>query len=346
MIPKYSLAQQYGAHFVLITTVIGLCFAWLWLQDTAAAALPADPLATPTPIITPAPTTPPNTLRTPVPPAYDTSIIPNPLAQTLQGQQPSHDLITYTVQSGDTPNGIAEQFGIKPETLLGGNAFLSEESSLLRTDVVLTILPIDGVLHRVSLGETIESLSTRYNVPVDEIVAYEPNNLEFPYRLYPNTDILIPGAVRELFVWTPPKLPDRATNSSYWASQSNPYIQGTGTFIWPVSARRITQYYWYGHQAIDIALTEGSAVYATDTGTVTYAGWSVYCFGNLIVINHGNGAETFYAHLSAIDVSVGQIVYQGNYIGASGNTGCSSGPHLHYEIRWDGVRNDPFAWLP
>lgn len=274
---------------------------------------------------------------------YSLSPALNP--HTFEGQKPEHHFITYTVQANDTPIGIAEKFGIKPETLLGGNPFLSEESSALQTGTVLTILPIDGVLHDVAEGESLERLSEFYGVPMEDIIAYEPNKLSFPYRLYPGTQILVPGAVREVFVWSAPSLPPRSSTSDSTGSGIAPLIQGTGTFIWPVSGRRITQYYWYGHQAIDVAAGEGSTVVAADTGTVTWAGWNVYGYGNLVVINHGNGYETYYAHLSGINVYPGQVVYQGNVIGATGNTGRSSGPHIHIEIRYYNTQLEPLSYL-
>jgi LysM repeat protein len=270
--------------------------------------------------------------------------VPNPI--TFQGKLPEHNFETYVVERGDTPNAIADKFGIKPETLLGGNEFLGSESSLLQTGVELIILPIDGVLHEVAPGDTLEGLAAKYDIPIADIIGYGPNNLEFPYRLYPDTEILVPGAVRELFVWSPPQLPSNVGNSAYWASQSQAYVVGTGTFVWPVSSRNFTQYYWYGHQAIDVGVPTGTPIYATDTGTVTYATWSTYCFGNLIVVNHGNGYESFYAHLNGYNVGAGQIVRQGQLIGWSGNTGCSSGPHLHFEIRVYGNRDDPCWYLP
>ncbi|MCO5205726.1 MAG: M23 family metallopeptidase [Anaerolineae bacterium] len=278
-----------------------------------------------------------------VPVYTDDSLVPALNPNTYQGKLPQHDLQTYVVERGDTPGGIATQFDIAPETLLGGNEFLSSESSLLQVGVTLTILPIDGVLHDVRPGETLESISNKYGIPVDAIIAYGPNNLEFPYRVYPDTQIMVPGAVRELFVWTPPQLP--AAGSSWWGSQAQPIVVGTGTFIYPVSARRFTQYYWYGHPGIDIASSEGASVYASDTGTVVYAGWNAYGYGNLVVINHGNGFETFYAHLSGFNVVPGQIVYQGNVVGYSGNTGQSSGPHIHFEIRLNGNRDDPCWYI-
>lgn len=257
----------------------------------------------------------------------------NPIMQV--GQKPNHQLQTYVVQRGDTPNNIAERFGIRPETLLGGNSFLSEESSLLQTDTELVILPIDGVLHEVQFGDTLESLSTLYGVPVETIVAYEPNNLAFPFRLHKGSEILVPGAVRQLFVWTPPKITTTAAR-----------VVGTGTFVQGVTRGCITQAFLPWHGGLDIGLPVGTPVYAMDTGTVTYASWAqggYYDYGNLIVIDHGNGFQSFYAHLDLINVSPGQVVRQGNRIGTTGNSGRSSGPHIHFEIRLNNVQDDP-AW--
>ena len=92
-------------------------------------------------------------------------------------------------------------------------------------------------------------------------------------------------------------------------------------------------------------MLEGNSVSAADTGTVTWAGWNVYGYGNLVVINHGNGYETYYGHLSNIGVVPGQVVNQGQYIAASGNTGRSSGPHLHFEIRYFNSMLQPLSIL-
>lgn len=280
-----------------------------------------------------------------VPVLADSSLSPNLNPLTYQGKQPVHEFSTYTVQPNDTPIGIAEQFGIRTETLLGGNPFLSEESSALQAGTELLILPVDGVLHDVVDGDSLEGLAQVYGVPVEEIIGYQPNNLEFPFRLYPETQIMVPGAVKEVFVWSAPSLPSRPSTSDSTGSGIAPLVQGTGTFIWPVGYRRITQQYWYGHPAIDVGMPQGSPVVAADTGTVTWAGWNVYGYGNLVVINHGNGYETYYAHLSGISVQPGQVVNQGQYIGASGNTGRSSGPHLHVEIRYFNSTLSPLGIL-
>lgn len=274
----------------------------------------------------------------------DTSLVPAPNPFTLRIKTPEVISQTYIVQRGDTPGTIAESFGIKTETLLGGNPTLSQESSLLQIDAEIIILPIDGVLHDVVPGETLESISTLYGIAPEEIISYSPNNLEFPYRLIPNTQILVPGAIREVFIWTPPNLSNTGSNSSQGSGVS-PLIVGTGTYIYPVNSRNFTQFYWYGHRGIDIALPEGAPVYASDTGTVTFANYDTWGYGNLIVLNHGNGFETFYAHLSAVNVSPGQIVNQGNLIGSTGNSGNSSGPHIHFEVRLNGNPDDPCWYL-
>lgn len=274
-----------------------------------------------------------------VPVLVDVALAPAPVPQTFVGHKPEHAFEVYRVVRGDTPNGIAEKFGIQPATLLGGNPLLSQESNLLQTGVDLIILPVDGVLHDVQPGDTLESISAQYGISVETIIGYAPNKLEFPYRLYPETQIMVPGAVRDVFVWTPPTLESVRGGSS--GSGIAPLIVGTGTYIYPVGSRNFTQYFWYGHPGIDIALGEGTAVVASDTGTVTFAGWNLYGFGNLIVVNHGNGFETFYAHLNGISVVPGQIVYQGNVIGTTGNTGNSSGPHIHFEVRANGVQDNP-----
>lgn len=279
-----------------------------------------------------------------IPVVQDAGLSPNAVPLTYQGKLPEHEFTRYVVERGDTPNGIAERFGIEPTTLLGGNPQLSQESSLLQTGVELLILPVDGVLHDVQTGDTLESVAQQYGVSEQTIIDYGPNNLEFPYRLYPETQIMVPGAVREVFVWTPPSL-ESVTGRSSEGSGVAPVIVGTGTFVYPVNSRNFTQYFWYGHPGIDIALSEGSTVVAADTGTVTYAGWNIHGYGNLIVVNHGNGYETFYADLNGINVVPGQIVYQGSAIGTSGNTGNSSGPHIHFEIRINNNRDNPCWYI-
>lgn len=355
-----NLWQKYGSHLILMI-LIGLFLIGAGAisaiepppqtnagnNTTAVANNPNPNTNNNTPQNTPTTETLPTINLTNIPILSDNSLAPALNPNTFQGQRPNHNFTTYIVERGDAPASIAERFGISTETILGGNPQLSNEASLLQTDVELIILPIDGVLHTVQRGETLASISLQYGIPIEDITAYENNNLEFPYRLFPDTQLLIPGALpAEQFVWNPPTL-SAVVGSSPEALNLPVFVTGSGSHIWPVNGRNITQGYWVGHQAIDIGLVEGTSVVASDRGTVTYAAWSVYCYGNLVVINHGNtGHETFYAHLNSIGVTPGQIVEKGQYIGSSGNTGCSSGPHLHYEIRIWQNRDNPFYYLP
>jgi murein DD-endopeptidase MepM/ murein hydrolase activator NlpD len=352
MTDKQQLAtQRYGGHLILIVLALALLVVMRVMtagavdgddgetvvstnandsaDDSEMSSSPDDPSE-------------PITHTEELPIIEDTSLSPALNPYTYQPKLPEHTFQIYTVQRGDTPNKIAESFGIQPETLLGGNPFLSEESNLLQSNAELIILPVDGLLHDVAPGDTLEGLAAQYGVSEEEIIAYAPNNLEFPFRLQPETQILVPGAVREVFVWEPPTL---ATVNSNTSGGIRPVVQGTGTFVWPIVSRNFTQYFWYGHRAIDVAASEGSTTVASDTGTVTFAGWNNYGYGNLIVVNHGNGYETFYAHLSGINVVPGQVVTQGQYIGATGNTGNSSGPHIHFEVRWNGNQDDPCFYI-
>jgi murein DD-endopeptidase MepM/ murein hydrolase activator NlpD len=124
-------------------------------------------------------------------------------------------------------------------------------------------------------------------------------------------------------------------------------LPGTGTFIWPTPKHWVSGNNYAGwHPGIDIAARLGDPIYASDNGVVIYAGWNSWGYGNLVVVEHGNGWQTWYAHNSEIYVGCGQNVYQGSVIAAAGSTGRSSGPHLHFETRFQGTLPNPFNVLP
>jgi murein DD-endopeptidase MepM/ murein hydrolase activator NlpD len=122
---------------------------------------------------------------------------------------------------------------------------------------------------------------------------------------------------------------------------------GGGTFIWPSEAHNLSGYDFSDiHHGIDIRAGMGAPIYATDAGVVVYAGWNDFGYGNLVVIDHGNGWQSVYGHLSQWNVSCGQSVYQGLLIGLAGSTGRSSGAHLHFELRYNGGYVNPWSVLP
>jgi murein DD-endopeptidase MepM/ murein hydrolase activator NlpD len=274
---------------------------------------------------------------------------------TLIATRGRAEVMTYTVQAGDTLFGIAERFNLKPETILWGNYFtLKDDPHLLRPDQVLNILPVDGTYHFVTEGNTVEQIAKFYRVAPEAIVTWPGNDLDADSPvLKPNAYLIIPGGTRELQAWVLPSLPRGSTSGSRAASNFGQCpggysgILGTGTFVWPAAARTLSGFdYTAIHRGIDVRAGNGDPIFAVDNGVVTYAGWNEWGYGNLVVIDHGNGWESVYAHLSAWGVQCGQSVEQGAVIGQAGATGRASGPHLHFEIRYNGVFTNPWTVLP
>ncbi len=242
----------------------------------------------------------------------------------------------YRVEPGDSVLGIAEKFGLKGTSLLWANEKLEQNPDFLQIGQELVILPVDGVYHTVAKGETIESIAKLYKVEPTAITGYVGNNLKEPYTLEVGQKIIVPGGVkpyvpRIVQVYTGP-VPQGAK-------------KGSGRFVWPMSGM-ISQRYWVGHQAIDIAAPRGTTIVAADSGFVSHVESSNTGYGRMVIIDHGNGYQTLYAHLNAFYVEVGQSVAKGEAIGQCGSTGNSTGPHLHFEIRLNGVHVNPLNYLP
>ena len=255
---------------------------------------------------------------------------------TIIPERPRLGIITYTIQAGDTVQAIADLFRLQPTTVMWANPAIEDTPDLLRIGQGVIILPIDGVYHKVAEGDTLESIAEKYKVEPEAIATCEYNNLEPPdYTIEEGIWLIVSGGEK-------PYVPKVVTTYTGAVPEG---ARGTGRFQWPVLGR-ITQGYWYGHRAIDIGAPTGSAVLAADGGFVSFAGWTDVGYGYLIVIDHANGFATYYAHLSNIYVFVGQAVERGQVIGAAGSTGWSTGPHLHFEVRYYGVQQNPRAYLP
>jgi len=256
--------------------------------------------------------------------------------RTIIPERPRLDIVTYTVQAGDTVQAIAEAFRLQPTTIMWANSAIEDAPDLLRIGQEVIILPIDGVYHTVAEGDTLASIAEKYKVTTDVITSCEYNHLTAPdYAIEVGMHLIVPGGEK-------PYVPKVVTSYTGPVPEG---AHGTGAFQWPVLGR-ITQGYWYGHRAIDIGAPVGSAVLAADGGFVSFAGWTDVGYGYLVVVDHANGFATYYAHLSNIYVYEGQAVERGQVLGASGNTGWSTGPHLHFEVRYYGVPQNPRAYLP
>lgn len=261
----------------------------------------------------------------------------------------------YTVVKGDTVFGIAAKFNVKPDTILWGNAELAENINLLKPGKELNILPIDGALRVVQSGDTLEKIAKVFHGNVDEIIAFAGNDLDpSDPQIKVGQSIVIPGGWRETVTWSLPVV--SRTTSSGRGRSSEPgacngnYSGPTGsyTFVWPANNRYLSgwDYNPNTHPGLDIAAGLGAPIYASDNGVVVFSGWSNYGYGQLMIIDHGNGWQTAYAHLSQINLGCGAGIYQGQLIGLSGSTGNSSGPHLHFEMRNDTYgRVNPWDFL-
>lgn len=251
-------------------------------------------------------------------------------------KRPRRGVITYTVQSGDTAQSIADAFDLQPTTLLWSNDKLEDIPDFLRIGQQLIILPVDGVYHTVAEDDTLGSIAEKYKVEVEAITGLSYNNLTPPlFQIQEGMQLIVPGG-------TKPYVPRRVTS---YTGPTPANARGTGSFGWPVLGT-ITQGYWWGHRAIDVGAPTGSAVLAADAGYVTFVGWTDIGYGYLIILDHDNGYSTYYAHLSQMYVSLGQAVSRGQVIGAVGSTGNSTGPHLHLELRYNGVEQNPLIYLP
>ena len=276
--------------------------------------------------------------------------------------RPRTDVAIYTVQKGDTIFGIAEKFGLKPETILWGNQFvLGDNPHNLLPGQDLNILPVDGTYHRWSEGDGLNGVSQFFGVTPDDIIDYPGNNLNAETigdlsrpNIEASTWLIIPGGQREFVSWSAPEIPRdnpgvaRVLGPGVCGAVTDGVI-GAGVFIWPTNSHFLSGFDFNpgaNHSGIDIDGETGDAVTAVDNGVVVYAGWNNWGYGNVVVINHGNGWQTLYAHLNAYYVGCGQSVYQGSTIGAIGSTGNSSGSHLHFEMMYEGTKVNPWNYLP
>ena len=261
--------------------------------------------------------------------------------------------IEYTVQEGDSVFGIAQKFNIAPETVLWSNYdVLRDNPHKLSIGQVLKIPPTDGIWYKWTSRDTLDTVAAKFSVTPEDILLYVGNDLDLSNPVIePGTYVMIPGGEREYQQWLIPDIPRGAagvsTSPYFQCDTSANYFPGTGYFVWPTSVHTISgNNYWSGHLAIDIGAGIGSPVYAADSGVVVWAGWMENGYGNVVIIDHNNNYVTVYAHLSVVNVSCGQNIFQGSVLGSAGSTGNSTGPHLHFEIRYMGGFINPQTLLP
>lgn len=287
------------------------------------------------------------------------SMVRQDRVSTKVSKKPREGVITYTVKMGDTISTIAEEFEISVSTILWENNLTAY--SIIRPGNTLDILPVSGISHVVKKGESITLLADKYKVAEDEIITF--NKLDNSGRLIMDQKLIIPGgrkinensdssneevktktysglAVIKKFIDSD----DGKTAVKNIAKDFNAVPLQGNKMNWPTVGNRISQYYSWKHHAIDIANKIGTPLYAADAGVVELAGWGTG-YGNQIVIDHGGGKKTRYAHASKFYVEKGEKVTKGQIIAAMGSTGWSTGSHIHFEVIINGVKYNPLNYI-
>ncbi|KKW15832.1 MAG: Metalloendopeptidase-like protein membrane protein [Parcubacteria group bacterium GW2011_GWA2_50_10b] len=241
------------------------------------------------------------------------------------GKSGTGQVSIYVVDSGDTLSEIAEMHGVSINTIIWANDL---RNTSIKEGQELLILPISGVRHIVKSGDTLQSIAKSYKAELDDILSY--NDLSTDSKIKIGDAIIIPNGI----------ISASANIKSSLTQTSSSLPTYSGYYLRPITGGRKSQGI-HGYNGVDLAAPTGTPIRASADGTVIIAKSSGYNggYGLYVVIKHSNGTQTLYAHMSKINVSVGQYVDQGEIIGAVGNTGRSTGPHLHFEVR--GARN-PF----
>lgn len=247
---------------------------------------------------------------------------------------PSEHISTYVVRNGDTLSQIAEMYDVSVNTIIWANDL---KNRTIREGQVLVILPVSGVKYEVKAGDTLSYVAKKFKADAEEVRQF--NNLPDSGKLAVGESIIIPDGDASLASQAVPSSGSKPASNSR-SSVIARYPTYEGYYMRPLEAGTKSQGL-HGYNGVDIAAPVGTPIFAAAAGEVIVArssGWNGG-YGEYVVIEHPNGTQTLYSHLSQVLVTSGISVFKGQVIGYVGNTGKSTGPHLHFEIR--GAKN-PF----
>jgi murein DD-endopeptidase MepM/ murein hydrolase activator NlpD len=245
----------------------------------------------------------------------------------------SRPVVVRTIAKDDTLSTMANYYELSLEAVAYANA-ISEEDESLTIGHELLIPPGEGALYKVKDGDTVEAVAARFKVDPAVIMSYNRVYFE-PEHFAAGQMIFVPGAAL-------PALKRTERNQTIAMPASAALPARTGRLGLPVRGV-FTQYYWWGHTGVDIAAPYGTGIGASDDGIVVATG-PVAVGGLRVCIQHSEGLQTCYYHTSAVYVSPGQRVTRGQLIAAIGLTGVTTGPHVHWELKVNGVPQNPLAY--
>lgn len=262
------------------------------------------------------------------------------LVATQVEPQPPVKFREYTVVEGDMVGTLADRFGLKSATILAANDM--GPNDYLSIGQKLIIPSVDGVIYKVSRGDTLWDIALDTGVEQDEIIKANPE--VDPSALQIGQVLLVPGAEPQARRGMVASARSGGGTSRTIRSFDNwpaygPVTSEFGNRVHPVYGTQ----HW--HDGLDLGVPSGTPLRAVTGGTVTMAGW-FGGYGITVRVDHGGGVVTQYSHMSSVEVSVGQRVSANQLVGYSGNTGVSTGPHLHFMVIQGGTPVDPWPWLP
>lgn len=271
------------------------------------------------------------------PNSKESIVVSSDIFQTVQSPKPRDKTIDYTVERGDTLSTIAEKFGISTDTIRWANDLTNDNITVGDT---LKILPVTGIEYKVAKGDSVYTIAKKLNTDAQKIVDFPFNDFANPetFTLVEGQMLIVPDGIKpseQIYI-----------QRQVYLVQGPVSISGLG-FTWPVRGV-ITQFASWYHMALDIAAPYGTPIIAAQNGKVSYVSvgtWD-YGYGNNVWVDNGAGYASHYAHMIGSNVSAGQEAIAGQtVIGWIGMTGRTTGPHVHFEIRRNGVLVNPLPYL-
>jgi murein DD-endopeptidase MepM/ murein hydrolase activator NlpD len=284
--------------------------------------------------------------------------------------------VEHTIINGETLSSIADKYGLSVSNIVVNNPGLGD-LDVIHPGQTLRIPSQRGLVYNVQAGDTLDGISRRYGIPLDDVLKLPANGLADADVIKPGQTLLLPGDIKpppppppvlakalpaapQVVLQPPSSPPSNSSSAAAPAPAPAPAAAAApavvvGRFIWPISGP-LTQGFGvpelgYGapHTGIDIGLygRDGTPIGAAAPGTVSFSGGSPCCgYGYYVIVKHAGGFETLYGHLSRRYVSVGDTVAAGQPVGEAGSTGFSTGTHLHFEIHLNGALQNPLKYLP